>query len=62
VAILIRISAAVKKSTVNDVFVKDLNGVYQFVNSTFCKDLGVDKNEVIGKDEYFVLSAEVAKE
>ena len=45
-----------------EVFIKDTNRIYKFVNSSFCKDFGVDKNEVIGKDDYFVFSPEVAKQ
>lgn len=43
-----------------EVFVKDTNGIYQFVNAAFCKDFGVNKNEVIGKDDYFVFPPEAA--
>ena len=42
------------------VFVKDINGSYQFVNSAFCKDFGVNKNEVVGKNDYSVFPPEVA--
>jgi PAS domain S-box-containing protein len=42
------------------VFVKDKNGNYQFVNSAFCRDFGIKKNELIGKDDYFVFPREVA--
>ncbi len=44
-----------------EVFIKDTNGKYLFVNNAYEKDFGVDKNEVIGKDDFFVFSPEVAK-
>ena len=43
-----------------EVFVKDINGKYLFVNKAFGKDFGVDPNDVIGKDDYFVFSPEIA--
>lgn len=43
-----------------EVFVKDTNGKYLFVNKAFGKDFGVDPNDVIGKDDYFVFSPEIA--
>jgi len=43
-----------------EVFVKDTNGKYLFVNKAFGKDFGVDPNDVIGKDDYFVFSPETA--
>jgi len=43
-----------------EVFVKDTNGKYLFVNKAFGKDFGVDPNDVIGKDDYFVFSPEAA--
>jgi PAS domain S-box-containing protein len=43
-----------------EIFVKDVDGVYQFVNSAFCKDFGVVKEEVIGKDDYFIFPPEAA--
>ena len=43
-----------------EVFVKDTNGKYLFVNKAFGKDFGVDPNDVIEKDDYFIFSPEVA--
>ncbi len=43
-----------------EVFVKDTNGKYLFVNKAFGKDFGVDPKAVIGKDDYFVFSPEGA--
>ena len=43
-----------------EVFVKDTHGKYLFVNRAFGKDFGVDPDEVIGKDDYFVFSPETA--
>ncbi|MCP4134558.1 MAG: PAS domain-containing protein [bacterium] len=43
-----------------EIFVKDKNGKYQFVNSAFCEDFGVKKNEIIGKDDYFAFPPEAA--
>ena len=43
-----------------EIFVKDVDGVYQFVNSAFCKDFGVVKDEVIGKDDYSIFPSESA--
>ena len=43
-----------------EVFVKDVNGKYLLVNKAFGKDFGVDPNEVIGKDDFFVFSPEDA--
>ncbi len=44
-----------------EVFIKDTNGKYLFVNKAYEKDFGVDKNEIIGKDDYSVFSPEVAE-
>jgi PAS domain S-box-containing protein len=43
-----------------EVFVKDTNGKYLFVNKAFGEDFGVDPKAVIGKDDFFVFSPEVA--
>ena len=43
-----------------EVFVKDGNGKYLFVNKAFGNDFGVDPNQVFGKDDYFVFSPEIA--
>ena len=43
-----------------EVFVKDTNGKYLFVNKAFGKDFGVDPEAVIGKDDLFVFSPEEA--
>ena len=43
-----------------EVFVKDSNGKYLFVNKAFGKDFGVDLNTVIGKDDFFVFPPEAA--
>jgi len=46
----------------DEVFVKDVNGKYLFVNKAFGKDFGVEPNDVIGKDDYFIFSPETAAE
>jgi len=43
-----------------EVFVKDTNGKYLFVNNAFGKDFDVDSKAVIGKDDFFVFSPEAA--
>ncbi|MFC1746400.1 PAS domain-containing protein [Candidatus Riflebacteria bacterium] len=43
-------------------FVKDTDGIYQFVNSAFSKYFSVNKNEVIGKNDYFIFPSEVASQ
>ena len=43
-----------------EVFVKDRNGKYLYVNKAFGKDFEVDPKDVIGKDDYFVFSPEEA--
>ena len=43
-----------------EVFVKDNQGKYLFVNRAFASDFGVDSKEVIGKDDYFVFSDDTA--
>ena len=43
-----------------EVFVKDADGKYLFVNKAFGKDFGVDPNDVIGKDDFFVFPPEDA--
>jgi len=43
-----------------EVFVKDTNGKYLFVNKAFGKDFGVDPKSVIGKDDFFVFPPEAA--
>lgn len=43
-----------------EVFVKDSNGKYLFVNRAFGKDFEVDPKDVIGKDDYFVFPPEEA--
>ena len=43
-----------------EVFVKDANGKYLFVNNAFGKDFGVDPKAVIGKDDFFVFPPEAA--
>ncbi len=43
-----------------EVFVKDTNGKYLFVNKAFGKDFGVDPKAVIGKDDFFVFPPEAA--
>jgi PAS domain S-box-containing protein len=44
-----------------EVFVKDTNGKYLFVNNAYGKDFGVDPKAVIGKDDFFVFSPETAE-
>ena len=43
-----------------EVFVKDTNGKYLFVNNAFGKDFGLDPKAVIGKDDFFVFPPEAA--
>jgi PAS domain S-box-containing protein len=43
-----------------EVFVKDTNDKYLFVNKAFGKDFGVDSESVIGKDDFFVFPSEAA--
>jgi len=43
-----------------EVFVKDANGKYLFVNKAFGRDFGVDPKDVIGKDDYSVFPPEAA--
>jgi len=43
-----------------EVFVKDVNGKYLFVNKAFGNDFGVDPKAVIGKDDFFVFPPEAA--
>ena len=45
-----------------EVFVKDRNGKYLYVNRAYGEDFEVDPKGVIGKDDYFVFSPEVAAE
>jgi len=44
-----------------EVFVKDPNGVYLYVNRAFGENFGVDPEDVVGKDDFFVFSPETAK-
>lgn len=44
-----------------DAFIKDAKGDYIYVNRAYGNHFGVDPEEVIGKDDYFVFSAETAK-
>ena len=43
-----------------EVFVKDVNGKYLFVNRAFGNDFEVDPKAVIGKDDFFVFPPEAA--
>ena len=43
-----------------EVFVKDTDGKYLFVNKAFGKDFGVDPKTVIGTDDFFVFPPEAA--
>jgi PAS domain S-box-containing protein len=43
-----------------EVFVKDTDGKYLFVNKAFGKDFDVDPKAVIGKDDFFVFPPEAA--
>ena len=43
-----------------EVFVKDINGKYLFVNKAFGNDFDVDPKAVIGKDDFFVFPPEAA--
>jgi len=44
-----------------EVFIKDVNGKYLFVNKAYGEDFGVDPKDVVGKDDFFVFSPETAK-
>ena len=44
-----------------EVFVKDVNGKYLFANRAFGEDFGVDSTDLIGKDDFFVFSPELAE-
>ena len=44
-----------------EAFIKDANGKYLFVNQAFGRDFGVDPQEVIGKDDFFVFPPETAR-
>ncbi len=44
-----------------EVFAKDLNGKYLLINNAFEKDFGVNRNDVIGKDDFYVFPSEVAE-
>ena len=44
-----------------EAFIKDDSGNYLFVNEAFGNDFGVDPQEVIGKDDFFVFPPETAK-
>ena len=43
-----------------EAFIKDAKGTYLYVNKAYGKDFGVDPKEVIGKNDYFIFSAETA--
>jgi len=43
-----------------EAFIKDKNGTYLFVNKAYGEHFGVDPEEVIGKDDYFIFSPENA--
>jgi len=43
-----------------EIFVKDKDGIYLYVNRAFGKVFNVDPAEVIGKDDYFVFSPQTA--
>ena len=43
-----------------EIFVKDRNGKYLYVNKAFGEDFEIDPNDLIGKDDYFVFSSETA--
>ena len=55
-----RLLQTVTDTIEGEVFVKDTNGKYLFVNKAFGKDFGVDPKAVIGKDDFFVFSPETA--
>jgi len=41
-----------------ETFIKDVDGKYLFVNKAFGDVFGLDPQEVIGKDDYFVFPPE----
>ena len=43
-----------------EAFIKDAKGTYLYVNKAFGKDFDVDPGEVIGNNDYFVFSPELA--
>lgn len=43
-----------------EAFIKDQDGRYLFVNKAYGNDFGVDPEEVVGKDDYFVFDSETA--
>jgi len=45
-----------------EAFIKATNGVYIFVNRAYGNNFGVDPQEVIGRDDFFVFSPDTAKE
>lgn len=55
-----RLLQTIIDSIEGEVFVKDKNGIYLYVNRAYGKAFKVDPAEVIGKDDYFVLGAEEA--
>ena len=55
-----RLLQTVTDTIEGEVFVKDTNGKYLFVNKAFGKDFGVDPNVVIGKDDFSVFPPEAA--
>ena len=41
-------------------FIKDKEGIYQYVNKAFETQFGVKREEVIGKDDVYVFGSEIA--
>ena len=37
-----------------EIFIKDTNGIYQYVNLATEKKLGIKKEEIIGKNDYAI--------
>lgn len=42
-------------------FIKDVNGIYEYINSAFAKQFGVRKEEVVGRGDEFVFGHETAE-
>jgi len=40
------------------VFVKDTEGIYQFINNEFCRVVNLSRNDIIGKDDSSIFSPE----
>jgi PAS domain S-box-containing protein len=43
------------------VFVKDVNSIYVFCNSVYARDLGIERTQIVGKDDFALFSRELAE-